>query len=71
MDPSKLTDLDHAMIHHAKRRGRVVLATREVEATLIAWKPTRHRAHCRVEFDTGRQVTLRTTEIIAAIGLEQ
>lgn len=65
-----LSDTDHAMIQHAKRRGLVLVDRfgRDVEAVLIAWKPTRrdkkHRNVARVQFvRTDTQGTVPTSEV--------
>lgn len=64
---------DHVMIAHAANRQPVVVDCdgRLVPATLIAWKPHRirrdgrqgRRNTARVEFDTGRQLTVKPDQV--------
>jgi hypothetical protein len=51
------TPTDHVMIHHAKARGRVVVAIdgRAIDAALVSWRPPKARNRARVEFAGGRQ----------------
>lgn len=61
---------DHRMIHHAATRSAVVVTVdgRPVDAILIAWKPkrsdgSRRRNVARVEFRSGRQLTVQPDRI--------
>lgn len=61
-----LEQVDHDLIHHAKRRGRIMLDN-GCECTLIAWRPRTARNRMRVQFDNGKQATVRVTRLSFAL----
>jgi hypothetical protein len=54
------TPEDHVMIHHAKARGRVVVAIdgRAIDAALVSWRPPKAPNRARVEFAGGRRLNV-------------
>lgn len=69
-----LTDEDHTMIHHAIKRGEVIVRNqgRVRLATLIAWRPNRNGKHtrtARVQFARGSYATVKIEEVSLPDGL--
>ena len=61
-----MTPDDHAMIHHAAKRGLVVVTIegRAIDAVLIAWRPRGGRNRARVQFvRTDRQVNVPVASV--------
>lgn len=58
----ELTQHDHDLIHHAKRRGPIRLDNGCV-CTLVAWKPSRARHRMRIEYRNGKRATVALTRL--------
>ena len=65
----EFTQHDHDLVHHAARRGQVVLDN-GCQCTLIAWRPTRARRMMRVQFANRKTATIPTSRLAEAVGLE-
>lgn len=69
-DPVTFSRTDHDLIHHAMRRGTIVLDN-GCRCTLVAWRPPGRRTYMRVEFRNGNTATLRIDQLASAVDMPE